>query len=109
MPGVHPEPALRLSFDVETAQPEPLLAIHHLDIDDRGRKGAHYFNANHYNLLIQMVLNGQGVALGWDHFRPVEQEMALEESRHYLAYCEDRADDDALSRFRNWFMAQCGV
>jgi hypothetical protein len=35
--------------------------------------------------------------------------MVLEESLHYLAYREDRADDDALTRFRNWFMAQCGV
>lgn len=96
------------------------LAIHHLDIEDRAPTGAHYFNANDYNLLIQMVLNGQGVALGWDHLvaplvaegrlvRPVEQEMVLEESRHYLAYREDRADDDALSRFRHWFMAQCSV
>lgn len=94
------------------------LAIHHLDIEDRLRTGAHYFNANDYNLLIQMVLNDQGVALGWDHLvsplvaagrlvRPVEQEMVQEESRHYLAYREDKAESDALARFRTWFMAQC--
>lgn len=96
------------------------LAIHHLDIEDRLRKGPHYFNANDYNLLIQMVLNDQGVALGWDHLvgplieqgrliRPVEQEVVLEETRHYLAYREDKADDDALTRFRNWFIDQSGV
>jgi DNA-binding transcriptional LysR family regulator len=94
--------------------------MHHLDIEDRLRKGPHYFNANDYNLLIQMVLNDQGVALGWDHLvgpliergrliRPVEQEVELEETRHYLAYREDKADDDALSRFRNWFIDQIGV
>ncbi|WP_395735194.1 LysR substrate-binding domain-containing protein [Prosthecobacter sp.] len=96
------------------------LAIHHLDIEDRLRKGPHYFNANDYNLLIQMVLNDQGVTLGWDHLvgplveqgrlvRPVEQEVVLEETRHYLAYREDKADDDALRRFRDWFMEQSGA
>lgn len=96
------------------------LGIHHLDIEDRSRDSLHYFNANDYNMLIQMVLNDQGVALGWDHLvgplveqgrlvRPVEQEVVLEETRHYLAYREDKADDEALSRFRDWFMRQSGV
>ncbi len=96
------------------------LAVHHLDIDERLRKGPHYFNANDYNLLIQMVLNDQGVALGWDHLvaplveqgrliRPVEQEMVLEETRHYLAYREEKANDEALRRFRDWFMDQAGI
>lgn len=95
------------------------LAIHHLDIEDRLRTGAHYFNANDYNLLVQMVLNNQGVALGFDHLvsplierglltRPVEQELVLEETRHYFAYREEKADDSALKRFRNWFFTQCG-
>lgn len=96
------------------------LAIHNLDIENRSREGAHFFNANDYNLLIQMVLNDQGVALGWDHLvgqlveqgclvRPVEQEVVLEETRHYLAYREDKADDEALRRFRDWFVSQRGV
>lgn len=93
------------------------LAIHHLDIEDRPSTGSHYFNVNDYSLLIQMVLNDQGVALGWDHLvaplieegqlvRPVAQEMVLEETRHYLAYREDKADDHALIRFRDWFLTQ---
>lgn len=93
------------------------LAIHHLDIEDRLRKGPRYFNANDYNLLIQLVLNDQGVALGWDHLvsplveqgrlvRPVKEEAVLEETRHYLAYREDKADDTTVSRFRDWFMEQ---
>jgi LysR family transcriptional regulator, glycine cleavage system transcriptional activator len=96
------------------------LAIHHLDIEDRLREGSRTFNANDYILLIHMVLNGQGVALGWDHLvsplieqgrlvRPVVQEVELEETRHYLAYREDKADDDALCRFRDWFMEQSGI
>jgi DNA-binding transcriptional LysR family regulator len=93
------------------------LAIHRLDIEDRLQRGAHFFNANDYNLLIQMVLNDQGVALGFDHLvaplidrglltKPVEQELVLEETHHYFAYREDKADDDALGRFRSWFLAQ---
>lgn len=96
------------------------LAIHHLDIEDRLKHGAHYFNANDYNLLVQMVLGDQGVALGFDHLvaplvgkgllvRPVEQELVLEETRHYFAYREDKADDGALARFRDWFFGQSGV
>ncbi|MDN3556203.1 LysR substrate-binding domain-containing protein [Halomonas maura] len=96
------------------------LAIHNLDLEDRSREGPHFFNANDYNLLIQMVLNDQGVALGWDHLvgplveqgrlvRPVEQDVVLEETRHYLAYREDKADDPALSRFRQWFLDHGGA
>ncbi len=96
------------------------LAIHHLDIDERLRRGPHYFNANDYNLLIQMVLGGQGVALGWDHLvaplieqghliRPVPQEVVLEDTRHYLACREDKLDDKTVIQFRSWFMAQCGL
>lgn len=96
------------------------LAIHHLDIEDRLRKGPRYFNANDYNLLIQLVLDDQGVALGWDHLvghlvergrlvRPVAEEVVLEETHHYLAYREDKADDDVLRRVRDWLMAQSGA
>ncbi|WP_068639339.1 LysR substrate-binding domain-containing protein [Thauera butanivorans] len=96
------------------------LAIHHLDIEDRLRSGRHYFSANDYNLLIQMALNGQGISLGWNHLvapliqqgrlvRPVEHEVELEETRHYLAYREDKADDEALGRFRDWFLGECGL
>lgn len=96
------------------------LAIHRLDIADRPRTGAHNFNANDYNLLLQMVLNDQGVALGFDHLvaplidkgllvRPVEQELVLEETRHYLAWREDKADDMALLRFRSWFRGHAGI
>ncbi|MBD8528932.1 MULTISPECIES: LysR family transcriptional regulator [unclassified Massilia] len=96
------------------------LAIHRLDMEDRPHNGAHYFNANDYNLLIQMVLNDQGVALGFDHLvsplidkgqltRPVGQELVLEETRHYFAYREEKADDSALGRFRSWFLGQSGV
>lgn len=95
------------------------LAIHRLDIDERAQHGAHYFNANDYNLLIQMVLNDQGVALGFNHLvnpliekglltRPVEQELVLEDTRHYFAYREDKADDNAVQRFRHWFFEQIG-
>lgn len=95
------------------------LAIHRLDLEDRPASGAHYFNANDYNLLIQMVLNDQGVALGFDHLiaplleqgrlvRPVEKELVLEETRHYFAYREDKAGDSAVVRFRDWLLKQSG-
>ncbi|TDX22854.1 LysR family transcriptional regulator [Modicisalibacter xianhensis] len=96
------------------------LAIHHLDHKNRSQDGFHYFNANDYNMLIQMVLNSQGVALGWDHLvkplieagrlvRPVQEEVILEETRHYLSYREDKADDETVNLFREWFLAQCDI
>lgn len=96
------------------------LASHRLDIEERLKNGTHYFNANDYNVLIQMVLSNQGVALGFDHLvspliakglltRPVQQELVLEETHHYFAYREDKAGDDVLQRFRHWFFAQSGV
>lgn len=95
------------------------LAIHRIDIEDRPPTSAHFFNVNDYGLLIHMVLNDQGLALGWDHLvaplieqgrlvRPVEHEMVLEETFHYLAYREDKASDDAQTRFVHWFLAQQG-
>ncbi|GGY02730.1 LysR family transcriptional regulator [Litchfieldella qijiaojingensis] len=96
------------------------LAIHDIDIESRSRDSLHFFNANDYNMLVQMVLNDQGVALGWDHLigplvdqgqlvRPVEQKVVLEDTHHYMAYREDKEDDEALGRFRDWFMDQSGV
>lgn len=96
------------------------LAINRVDMEDRLRRGPHYFNANDYNFLIQMVLSDQGVALGWNHLvepliergllvRPVEEEVVLDESRHYLACREDKVEDCAIVRFREWFMDQAGV
>lgn len=95
------------------------LAHHRLDREAGLSGGAHYFNANDYNLLIQMVLSDQGVALGWDHLvspliarglliRPVVQELVLEDSRHYLACREDKAHEHAMGRFRSWFLEQGG-
>lgn len=96
------------------------LAIHRLDIEERPQHGAHYFNANDYNLLIQMVLSDQGVALGFDQLvspliekglltRPVEQELVLEDTHHYFAYREDKTEDNAMQRFRRWFFEQSGI
>ncbi|MNP41093.1 hypothetical protein D3C76_1347740 [compost metagenome] len=64
-----------------------------------------------------MVLNHQGVALGWNHLvghlvdqglliRPVEQELLLKDTLHYLTFNEDKEDDDACCRLRDWLLAQ---
>jgi hypothetical protein len=33
----------------------------------------------------------------------------LEETRHYFAYREDKAEDSTLNRFRSWFLDQSSV
>ncbi|WP_374488785.1 LysR substrate-binding domain-containing protein [Zoogloea sp.] len=97
---------------------EVWMAMHHLDMEAQLRQGTRYFNANDYNLLIQMVMNHQGVALGWHHLveplmkqgvlvRPVKEVVVLEESRHHLACRTDLSRDPALECFRSWFLQQC--
>jgi hypothetical protein len=40
-------------------------AHHDIDLKARSSTAPHFFNANDYNLLIQLALEHQGVALGW--------------------------------------------
>ena len=92
-------------------------AFHHIDIEKRPHGSPHVFNANDYNLVISMVLTHQGVALGWNHLvenlvangllvRPVQEELVLHASQHFLTVREDRTDDEACCRLRDWIMAQ---
>ncbi|MCY1309608.1 putative choline sulfate-utilization transcription factor [compost metagenome] len=64
-----------------------------------------------------MVLSHQGVALGWNHLvghlveqgllvRPVDQEMVLKDSLHYLTFNEDKESDEACCRLRDWLLGQ---
>lgn len=96
------------------------LGMHHVDLEARPRDAGRYFNTNDYSLLIQFALAGQGVALGWEHLvrpllddgrlvQPLAEEVVLEDTRHYLAYREDRHDDVSISSFRDWFLAKKGI
>ncbi|WP_163830818.1 LysR family transcriptional regulator [Spartinivicinus ruber] len=91
-------------------------AFYDMQLNKRPRTGKHLFNANDYNMLIQMVLSRQGVSLGWHHLvgplvdqgllvRPVEQEVIFKEKLHYLTYTEDKEDNDEFSRFRDWLLS----
>lgn len=93
------------------------LAFHDVDIETRAHDSPHFFNANDYNMLIQMVLSHQGVALGWQHLvghlveqgllvRPVSEEVVHRESLHYMTFSEDKEDDEACCRLRDWLMQQ---
>lgn len=92
-------------------------AFHDIDIEKRPHEGPHIFTSNDYSVVINMALAHQGVALGWNHLvtglvdggtlvRPVEQEFVHKDSRHYLAYREDRESDPACRAFREWVFAQ---
>ncbi|MCX4027048.1 LysR family transcriptional regulator [Endozoicomonas sp. SM1973] len=91
-------------------------AFHDVQLNKRPRSGKHLFNANDYNMLIQMVLSHQGVSLGWHHLvgplvdqgllvRPIEQEVIFKEKLHYLTYTEDKEDNDEFSQFRDWLLS----
>jgi DNA-binding transcriptional LysR family regulator len=93
------------------------LAFQAIDIDDRPPNSPQIFNANDYNLLISMVLTHQGIALGWNHLvtglvqqgllvRPIEQQVQLRNSWHYLSCRESSENEDELRRFREWILAK---
>ncbi|MFS0826313.1 LysR family transcriptional regulator [Pseudomonas phoenicis] len=93
------------------------LAFQNVDIDERASTSPPLFHANDYNLIVSMALTGQGVALGWDQLvnglvdkgllvRPVQQQVTLRNSRHYLACREDTDYDDACMRVRDWVLSK---
>lgn len=93
------------------------LAFQNIDIDERPKDSPPLFHANDYNLIVSMVLTGQGIALGWNQLvgslvekgilvRPVEQQVTLRNSLHYLACREDTDYDDACRRVRDWVLSK---
>ncbi len=94
-------------------------AFHDIQLDDRPADGNHLFNANDYNMLIQMVLNHQGVSLGWNHLveplveegllvKPVAEATVFREKLHYLTFAESKESNDEFCRFRDWFLSCTG-
>jgi LysR family glycine cleavage system transcriptional activator len=93
------------------------LAFHNIDLKRRASQAPHYFNANDYNLLVQLAQNHQGVALGWHHLvatlvergllvRPVPHELVLKDTFHYLAFNEEKEHDSSCRRLRDWLLGQ---
>ncbi|MBV1788262.1 LysR family transcriptional regulator [Marinobacterium sp. D7] len=84
-----------------------------IEIEDQLQNKPHIFNANDYNMLMQMVLNDQGVSLGWNHLvrplieeeklvSPVTEKVELKEKIHYLTYLESKSTNEAFLKFRDW-------
>ena len=93
------------------------LAFLNVDIDERPADCPPIFHANDYNLIMNMVLTHQGVALGWNQLvgamvergqlvRPVEHQVTLRNSLHYVA-CNERTEyEDACRRVRDWILSK---
>lgn len=75
------------------------------------------FSSNDFVLLMQMALDGQGLALGWDHLvrdlieegrlvRPVSDELVLAQNRHCLIFREELADDPDFLRLKDWLISR---
>jgi len=75
------------------------------------------FSSNDLVLLMQMALDGQGVALGWAHLvgdllregrlvRPSSEELVFADTVHYLIFKEEKADDPAFIRLKDWLIGQ---
>lgn len=94
------------------------LALQRVDLGARPPELRPLFAANDYALLVQLAVQGQGVALGWRHLveplladgrlvRPLNAQLEHRERCHHLSMRADRADADACRRWRAWVLAQC--
>ena len=74
------------------------------------------FNSNEYNTLVQLAINDQGVALGWDYLvqpyiekgllvRPVTEALVHKDSQHYLTFNEEKKADHACCVVRDWVLS----
>lgn len=92
-------------------------AFQSLDLEIPASQSPHCFSSNDYSLLMHMALDGQGIALGWDHLvrhhlqegrlvRPVAEEMILRDAVQCLVVNEQKAQDPACGRLREWLIAQ---
>ncbi|WP_295465017.1 LysR substrate-binding domain-containing protein [uncultured Pseudomonas sp.] len=95
------------------------LAFQGVDLDERPAGSPQLFNANDYNLIIGMVLTHQGISLGWNHLvaalleqgllvRPIQEQVVLRNSRHYLSIREEAEDHEAIRRFQQWLLERLG-
>lgn len=73
--------------------------------------------ASNYQFLIQMVLEHQGIALGWDHLvkhllnkgkliRPVPQKVHLGNYTHYFNHRKNSDKESELLKLKNWLIDQ---
>lgn len=80
-------------------------------------KSPSVFSSNDYGLLMQMVLEGRGIGLGWHHLvrhllkqgrivRPVEEELSLKGTVHYLIINEKTENDPACIAMVQWLLAE---
>jgi len=92
-------------------------AHHDIDLKARPSQAPHFFNANDYNVLIQLALAHQGVALGWHYLvapliekgllvRPVKEKLVHRETLHYLSFNEDKSRDPSCCKLRDWLEEQ---
>lgn len=96
---------------------EVWLAFHGVDLSGRAETAPSIFSSNDYNSLVKLAIDGQGVALGWNHLvaplvaagllvRPVPQEVVHTERCHYLSARPDKENNDACARFCDWVLSQ---
>ena len=90
---------------------------HNVDLSARVAAGAQLLHSNDYGSLVQLAIKGQGVALGWHYLieplieegvlvRPVAQELVHKDSQHFLTFNEQKKDDSACCRMRDWILSK---
>ncbi len=84
-------------------------------ISDREQIAAPSMSCNDYATLIDLVLDHQGVTLGWHHLvaplvergelvRPVENSLVLKETQHYMSVAEQENQNSAVMHFTQWLL-----
>jgi LysR family glycine cleavage system transcriptional activator len=74
-------------------------------------------SSNSYQFVIQMALDGQGIAMGWKHLtqnlekrgkliRAMSNKIVFPERKHYIAYQKDLAEMDSIKKFESWMFSK---
>ncbi|MBK4993103.1 LysR family transcriptional regulator [Pseudomonas sp. S37] len=90
---------------------------HNVNFSTRVASEAQLLHSNDYSSLVQLAVKGQGVALGWHYLveplieqglllRPVSEELVHKDSQHFLTFNEQKKDDDACCRMRDWILSK---
>ncbi|QXH49893.1 LysR family transcriptional regulator [Pseudomonas fakonensis] len=92
-------------------------AYQEVDFAQRASHAPLLFSANDFNVLLQLTLAHQGVALGWHYLvaplveqgllvRPVEERLVHRNTLHYLSFNETRSHDPSCCKLREWLAEQ---
>jgi LysR family transcriptional regulator, glycine cleavage system transcriptional activator len=93
------------------------LALHNVDIGWQADLPCQSYTTNDYPALVQLAVEGQGIALGWHHLveplldrgalvRPLHHKTVMHNRGHYMSVRRDKAESTVCQLFCQWVRQQ---